>query len=86
MIYKTSSILSIIFRKILFALSLLLLLINSSLSNTLESENKDINDKTNEEIIKGVLRGAGFNFDDALNAIKSFKKAYPPRDLLSQVI
>ena len=81
MIYKTSSILFIIFQKILFALSLLLLLITSSLSNTLESKNKDFNDKNNEELIKGVLMGAGFNFDDALNAIKSFKKAYPPERL-----
>ena len=81
MIYKTSSILFIVFRKILFAFSLLLLISTSSLSNTLESKNKDLNDKNNEELIKSVLMGAGFNFDDALNAIKSLKKAYPPERL-----
>ena len=37
--------------------------------------------KFNEEILKGVLRGAGLSLEDAFLATKSFKMAYPPEML-----
>ncbi|MBF97120.1 MAG: hypothetical protein CMJ13_07860 [Pelagibacterales bacterium] len=37
--------------------------------------------KFNEELLKGVLKGAGFSNKDALLATQSFKKVYPPERL-----
>ena len=46
-----------------------------------EYEKNTYKSKFNEEILKGVLRGAGLSLEDAFLATKSFKMAYPPEML-----
>ena len=70
------------FIKVICLLNITFLLLAKNV-NSIEKidEGKIYKSKFNEEILKGVLRGAGLSLEDAYLATKSFKMAYPPEML-----
>ena len=79
--YNIFKLINLIFNTILLIFILSTLLVRNASSDSKVSLDYNYKNKFNEELLKGVLRGAGFNFKDSLLAIQSFKQAYPPERL-----
>ncbi len=70
------------FIKVICLFNIIYLLLTTNINATEKiDEGKLYKSKFNEEILKGVLRGAGLSLEDAYLATKSFKMAYPPEML-----
>ena len=67
--------------KILLLCSFFFTYSNVSISEPLDNINNIYKNRFNEEILKGVLRGAGLSIEDAYLATQAFKLAYPPERL-----
>lgn len=77
-----------LFRTIKLVLHIIVLILvlgflktESTFSNLLEKKSNNHKEQFNEELFKGVLEGAGFNFEDSFLAVQAFKKAFPPERL-----
>ena len=68
-------------KQILIKSSLILVLFffqtDITLSNSLEKKSNNYN----EDLLKEILKGAGFNLEDSILAVEAFKKAFPPERL-----
>ena len=79
--YNIFKLIDITFKEFLLIFILSILIVRSVSSDSKVDLDYKYKNKFNEELLKGVLRGAGFNFKDSLLATESFKQAYPPERL-----